>query len=331
MVDFHWLRAQKRIEKAIDTIADEGQTQEDTDLTRLLYLRPSSFSYCPLNTFLSLNRSLRKTRSMDFAGAFFTKVGTATHEVWQETTFSLFGDAGNPHNVIVLRDWVCSNKECKHRVELSAKAPSKCPKCGTAKMRSTEHRVQRPGIRGHVDEIFVLTDLKVAIIFDWKSCSAAKLATKKLGADVAYEAQISTYASLLRKRLASMGYEVAGWCLGYFTRDNPFKRKLVFGTKLIETQTLRLWRDQHTFVLHLTNQSDVLKLVDARPCKTREFAEKHHSYCSYKNSCTHSDDAAREYAVDIWRTLRKDSKLPAIEYIRSQQDSKATSTKGEAT
>ena len=316
MSDAHTARKHHdRLERAINVIVDEGSTQQANDFTRLLYLRPSSFSYCPLNTFLSLKSSLNKTRTQNFAGAFFTRVGTATHEVWQETTLSVFGK-NSQHKVTVLRDWLCSDHKCKHRVELQRAPPTECPQCGCTSFMTAEHQVRRRGIRGHVDEIFLFEDTKVAIIFDWKSCSASKLSRKKLGVDVAYEAQISTYAALLKKRLADMGYTVAGWCLGYFTRDNPLKRKLVFGTRMMSVATLREWRDKHEHVLHLTEQRDVVALVDQRPCKTREYAEANHSYCPFKHSCTHSDSEAREYAIDVHRTLKAAGKLPAIEFIQ---------------
>ena len=320
-----WTDVQDRVERVVNLIADEGTTRQATDLTRLLYLRPSAFSYCPLNTFLGLKAALRRQRVMGFSGAFFTKVGTACHDAWQESTLSLFGQACNQHKVIVLRDWLCRGDGCTARYELTVAPPATCDHCGGASFRTAEHQVRRPGLRGHVDEIFVFEDTKTAVIFDWKSCSASKLAKKKLGVDIAYEAQISTYASLLKKRLKGMGYDVAGWCLGYFTRDNPHKRKLVFGTRLMDLATLKLWRDQHQFVLNLTTEDEVIQLVNDRPCRTREYAEANHSYCPHKGHCTYSDELALEHALDVHHSLNADGKLPAIEFIKQRVREDASS------
>ena len=305
---------QGRMDAAFRKVLDDGYTTHKIDRDRVLYLRPSSFSYCPLATFLNFPVSLSKSQPNNFSTTFFTRVGTVTHEIWQETFLSVFGQSGS---VRLIRDWVCL--KCKERVPLRYSAPKSCKSCGTNRFKSDEHEIRTKSLSGHVDDIlvFVVDRKKYAVVIDYKSTSTYKIDKKKIGSDPSYEAQISSYATLVEPKLAKLGITLAGWCLAYFTRDNPFRFKLVSGTKRMPVSQLRSWAAQHKFVLDLTNWEEVQALVANRCCKTVKDASRLHPHCRHATFCTGGEKRASAHAKTVW--LAVEPKTPVRAYLKKER------------
>lgn len=299
------------VEGALKKAQDEGYTRRSVDPKRVLYLRPSSFHYCPLRTFFGLPKALSKSTQENFSTSFFTKVGTATHLVWQS--------AMEVSSVRLLKDWQCVNRECKHRVVLEpAPKDMKCPKCGSP-VKGDEHEIDLDYLQGHVDEILLFDrgGKTYAVPIDYKSTSAAKIYKKRKEPDEAYVAQISSYATLIKPILAKRGIEVLGWALVFFTRDNPFKTVVVPGKTFMPKEKLKRWAKEHTEVIAKVSQPEHLKpLVRNRMCKTREEMEGSIGRCDHVSRCIHGDRTCFNHAKAILDTLR--DKLPVVEFFRRE-------------
>lgn len=274
----------------------EGTKPNKVDLKRVLYLRPSSFTYCPLRAFFNLRLAFSKKVLEPFDKSYYTNVGTATHLVWQSCAES--------SGIRIVKDWLCSNKECSHRHVLVAN-PRKCKKCSSP-VYGAEHEIAIGSIRGHVDEILEVTlpDGKLGYIpVDYKSTSTKGLAYKKKNPGEAYVAQISAYATLLSRSL-----NVVGWCLVFFSRDNPNKVEYHASTKLLELSKLKTWSRQHRKLLALESWDEVRELIANRMCRSRQDVEKKARFCAYASYCTSEDRQCRKHAKVIFSKL--EDRLP---------------------
>jgi hypothetical protein len=239
----------------------------DADPTRLQYLRCSALPFCPLDFFAKVATN-GMARSLDMNGVFYTRVGTAVHDVMQ-TVLAY----GNTH---LFGDW-------------------KCHKCGALEHFSTartccgwpmayqEVTVNYGGINGHVDTLFALNPAAAAevsllpeaermeaakslelVIVDYKTTSESAKEDKKRSPPLTYQSQIKAYAWLLRKQY---GLNIQGVMLVFIPRDNPAK-PTIWEYVLTDTdyklilQDLRLWKAAHKAALNIASLEDVAALYE---------------------------------------------------------------------
>lgn len=292
---------EKRVGLALKKAVEEGTVHNKNDMSRVLYLRPSSFSYCPLRAFFRLPTALSNGAHEPFDKAYYTSVGTTAHLVWQSVLETGHGR--------LVKDWLCLSKECRHRHSLVSD-PKRCVKCG-GKVKGVEHEIRLGVIRGHVDDILEvdLPNGEVGYIpIDYKSTSLAGLKYKRKNPGDAYVAQLSSYATILSRKL-----NVIGWCLVFFARDKPTQTVLYSSTKLLETSKLKEWSKQHRAMLRLKQFDDVKPLILNRACRTREDVEAKHKFCDFRSFCTHGDKTCATHAREVLRKVQ--ARLPLEQYL----------------
>lgn len=290
------------VESVIAGAVENSHVLMHTDISRTLSLRPSSFPYCALRQFLSLPDALAKGELADFSSAYYRKVGTTAHEVFQELV--------ERSGAYVIKDWLC--KDCGHRHVLKRRV-SQCKKCSSNNVKGVEHRIEYQNefgtVVGHVDEILV-TPRKTLIPIDYKTTSSRRLASKKKNPDAGYVEQLSTYALVLGR-----DYEVEGWALVYFTRDDPTKRAIVTSSDVgpsphqMTEQKLQGYQKKHRRVIQLHQAEQVTRIVAERPCHDRSHPMA--QWCRFKSVCCASTEGFTEdYAQKTFNKVK--SRLPLV-------------------
>ena len=280
-------KAASRIEGLLLSVFDEGSCYQANDAGRTLHLRPSSFPFCPLRFFLTLPESLSKGRRIPASMAYYVRVGQTIHDVFQEAIAT-----HDTANQFFIRDWKCD--KCHHLHRLTT-LPPHCVKCN-APFRihehpaNLEHTIKEGNLVGHVDDSFTFShnDNDYLIVIDYKSTSLSRLNSNKLP-ESSHLHQLRAYASLLNKK-----HHVLGYVLIYIPRDNPRKLK-AFPFMLTDkeaTSTLRTiarYETQHRQALNASTRSEVLQLIDSRPCHDEASFNEFTSHCAFKAFCTTSN------------------------------------------
>lgn len=170
------------------------------DAGRIHNLRPSQMPFCPIGFFVN-HATMGMVSTMDFMGEYYTKVGTAVHEVMQK----FLSPSGK-----FLADWEC--KCCGKWRRFSTK--SEC--CDTT-MEYHELLIDCKGVVGHIDAVFV--DRKGRYwILDFKTCSVSGAGYKVKSPGPAYKEQVETYALMLYLQYK---IKVEGVMLMFIPRDDP--------------------------------------------------------------------------------------------------------------
>lgn len=285
------------VRSSLKKAVEEGTVFNKADISRALYLRPSSFVYCPLRAFFRLPTALSNGAHEPFEKAYYTSVGTTAHLVWQTCLEN--------SKVRLVKDWLCVNKECRHRHSLVSQ-PKKCEKCG-AKVRGVEHEIRLGWIKGHVDDILEveLPNGELGYIpIDYKSTSLKSLPYKEKNPGDAYTAQLSAYATILSRKL-----NVLGWCLVFFARDKPTEIRLHASTKFMSVETLKAWSKEHKALMNLTSLEEVKDLVRNRMCHSIKD-EKKAGYCDYRRFCFHGSKHCYSHAKEAFSKLESKVTLP---------------------
>lgn len=199
-------------------------SEQPQDLSRVFFLRPSSFPYCGLRQLFQWPKVIddEDKRYLGASALFYTSVGTAFHEVFQE----ILGK-----NKQIIGNW-------------------KCPKCGSLKLFTTYTRCSKCNVPrqyqelevtykntliGHLDGLFLDKKTNTYWVIDYKSTSAFSLMLHEKHKNVfPYPSnvdQISAYVPLLEKLHK---IKVSGYILFYLSRDNPFK----IGGKLLHVKRM---------------------------------------------------------------------------------------------
>lgn len=231
-------------------VATQGKVTSKTDLGRIHNLRPSQLPFCAGAYFYK--HAMRGIyQDMDYMGGFYTRVGSAVHEVVQ----TYMGPSGK-----LLADWHC--RVCGKKRELTHK--NKC--CGIT-MDYHEVSIDYAGIVGHIDAIF--RDSKGDYwILDFKTTSLKGAPSKQKRPGASYIEQIEAYAFLLWKQY---GIKCKGVALMFIPRDNP-KEPVVF-TKTLKNEDykeigkrLKKNKADHTRVAAITKKSEALALAKEPKC-----------------------------------------------------------------
>jgi hypothetical protein len=175
---------------------------EQGDASRLEQLRCSALPYCPTSALVNYAQR-GGFRAMDMRMAFYVRVGSAVHEVFQNylaQTGSLLADYYCPR----CKTWFRSSHQYEH--------------CDGA-TDYHEITLAYKGVHGHIDAVFKDKSGEYWIV-DFKTCSLAGLTSKLKAPPAGYYAQVRAYAYLLLKQY---GIRVRGVMLMYVPRDNPAK------------------------------------------------------------------------------------------------------------
>lgn len=269
---------QHELSSRFKTMMDTARLPSKIDPARILNLRFSGLPFCSLRWFLKLPVNLGREKMVDFGFTYFTKVGTAVHEVVQNLVERSSG-------LDFLKDFVCSNPDCRKRYALLPRSPLSCEHCGSSDFDSEEHEVVWNGAIGHVDEIVVLdakNHPKRIVILDYKTTSTLSLNRED---PVEYVSQIRSYATALTDR----GFEVEGVFLMYIPRDNPFGWRLSpvkWSSQIYKSHRkwMEFWVDEHKAGMSVATLEDARDLVVNRPC-TSSSQPKCFSGCEFSDFC----------------------------------------------
>lgn len=218
---------------------------EQSDPSRLYYLRCSQLPYCPRNVLLRYASSGLEFE-MDMSMHYYVHVGHSVHATFQNY-LALSGK--------LVADYHC--KVCKKWHRFSTK--SRC--CGRP-CEYHEVQIDYKGIKGHIDAIFLHEGRYYIVDFKTTSLKASEAKKRKPGNG--YTHQIRAYAYLLWKQY---GIKVAGVMLVFIPRDNPHKpvvwEEQVTDESLERTRKqLKKDRKLHRATMNASTMSDFKELMD---------------------------------------------------------------------
>ncbi len=299
MIDLEKLSSQ--LTMVLNQALKQGTVYEKNNKAKL-FLRPSSFPYCPLSFFLGIPKSLSKGKHEPVLGRYFMNTGTLVHALLQEAIGSLDQD-----RLTFLRDWRCV--DCDHVHQLRSRV-EECEKCRSIHVKSEEPTVEDGILLGHIDDVLEYKGLVYPI--DYKTTTLSSLTRKGYLPHMSNVYQLSAYANVLRRK----GYNVGGMILIYIARDNPTKMKVVpLEVDFVKAEKdLKKWKRQHLAVLRGKELKHFIPLVEERHCRMPEDVEGYNKYCTYAKLCCGGDDAMIEKQVE--RSFQRcGDNLPLIKLI----------------
>jgi hypothetical protein len=225
---------------------------ERTSPGRMLHLRPSQLPFCAMGFFV--NHGMRGMyKPMDFAMAFYTKVGSAVHEVLQD----FLCQSGR-----LLADYHC--RECGKWHRMSYKY-----ECCGFPTKYHEIEINYKGVHGHIDAIYKDKEGRLWIV-DFKTTSLKGAPYKQKNPGAAYQEQIEVYAVLVELQY---GIKIAGYADQFIIRDNPMKndpvmwcRPLTDATRQNVKRRLSRYKKMHRAALDAETKRDVLDLMQWGRC-----------------------------------------------------------------
>lgn len=322
---------EKRLEAIMDALVDQGTMSGRSDPDRVNYLRISSFPFCARQWFLN-QRTAREGRRVEPTGTlFFTRIGTAVHEIFQGVANTLsfprkgsghhnLGDVGIPHNALWIQDWIC--RECKHR-HVFVPHPKACEWCGNHSFKGDEHELTySKRVLGHMDGTWAFPHEKgapyskdwVHIPIDFKTCTVSAVSSGLLPYPANVD-QLMTYGALKAKD----GYNVPMIALIYITRNSPFRgtkfsSKATSGRKTCvlsvdaDKQLKRVLKYEKKFLE--AEQCRDEETAMALPVRTRKDFDDLCDYCQFVKLCK----AEAQQGNDQF--LRNEVRI-TLEYLRS--------------
>lgn len=221
------------------------------DASRIQFLRPSQLPFCPAGFFIN-HATLGMATTMDFMSEYYTRVGSAVHDVMQKFL--------SPSQRF-LADWECLI--CGKRRRFTHKN-----ECCEHTMKYHELLIDYKGIVGHIDGVF--RDRRGRYwILDYKTCSLKGAPYKKSSPGSAYKEQVETYATLL---YLQYGIKVVGVMLMFLPRDNP-KEPSVW-VDIIDKpdmkviwKRLKAYKKMHAEVLAVSTAEEAVALARYGKCK----------------------------------------------------------------
>lgn len=273
------------------TMRDMARTDRTTP-TRVLYLRPSQLPFCPLEFFVQ-NSEQGLFRTLDFAGAFYTSVGTVVHEVMQE----FLCRSGK-----FLADYHC--EECGEWFRSSYMHEH----CGFP-TKYHEIEINYKGIQGHIDAVYRDKDGKLWIL-DFKTTSIDGAPKKQKDPGVTYIEQIETYAVLFELQY---GLPIEGIMDAFIIRDNPRKSPAIYAKKLTDEQRrsikskLTRYKRMHREALDVQTWSEVSALFEHGRCTN--------PYCSV---CKLDDKLIMERLKSAYKTGKAKGRVPIRDYAEAE-------------
>jgi hypothetical protein len=294
---------ERKLNKVMSKVMEEGLVQEKTDASRVKRLRVSSLPFCGVQWFLDLPTATSKTRSMEAGMKYYVTVGSAVHDVVQTLLAELNLESTG---VAVIADWKC--RRCLRTKKMQVK-PLKCVSCGCLDFKFLEPTVDDGEILGHIDTILEITltkktkafpEGKFWIVIDYKTSSLKKTAAGSRAKTDAQRklaqakmvssnnrSQIRAYVTLLKKA----GMPVAPFAaLIYIPRDNPFAFKVhVLSVDYAkESRLIQRYKESHAIALKASTMDDLREMVADRPCS--EKCLKQFEWCKWRHMCAGPDN-----------------------------------------
>lgn len=289
-------KIKKEVAGVYQTAMREYTRTEKTSPGRVLSLRPSQMPFCPTNFFMeNANHGLHRT--LDFAGAYYTSVGTVVHSIMQE----FLAKSGR-----FLADYYCAECDTWHRMSYQHEC------CGFP-TRYEEIAIDYKGIHGHIDAVF-RDDKGRLWILDFKTCSTDAAPKKEEDPGVVYLEQIETYAVLLELQY---GLKIAGIMDAFIIRDDPKKTPAIYAQELTDEKRAEVkkrlggYKRMHREALDAQTWEDVLALAEYEKCTN--------PHC----------DACKMPDQDLMRSLRNAferglaaNRLPIRKYVEREIESR---------
>ena len=292
----------KTVSALIDEVVKHTMTTglhvHKNDPSRASYLRVSSLPFCSRQFFLNVFDSLQPRRHNATSMMYFVTVGTAVHEVIQESlAFSVSNAIAEhdikslPHKAVLVQNWKC--KDCG-QVHKFVPRPASCSHCGApeSKMLGKEHQVRwGRKVLGHMDGTIAFPDSAsprapyskswIHIPIDYKTTTLSAIEGRGLPyADNA--TQLSTYGAIKK----SEGYNVPFTALVYISRDNPHRRKVCTIPLNMKSvlKDLALHEDQYLSTWEVIKNPDLKSALALPPIVTSGFKESC-GYCKFIDQC----------------------------------------------
>jgi hypothetical protein len=241
----------KEVAAVYKTAMREYTRTEKTSPGRVLSLRPSQMPFCPTNFFME-NANHGLYRTLDFAGAYYTSVGTVVHSIMQE----FLAKSGN-----FLADYHCAECDTWHRMSYTHEC------CGFP-TRYEEISINYKGIHGHVDAVFRDAQGRLFVL-DYKTCSTIAAPKKQEDPGIVYIEQIETYAVLLELQY---GLKIEGIMDAFIIRDDPKAVPAIYAQALTDEKReevkkrLGQYKKMHREALDAETWEDVMSLAEYEKC-----------------------------------------------------------------
>lgn len=279
----------------VEAIFTEGSVSSRSDPSRVNFLRVSSFPFCARAWFLNQPNARAVLRSEGAASVFFTSVGTAVHNCFQQAADSLSVPVAFqsnpdepkslPKGAVLVQDWVC--QECRKRFEFTPH-PGKCDWCGSTRIRGDEHEVTfSRRVLGHMDGTFAWPHIPKApyskewhhVPFDYKTCSDSALNTKDALPYPENVDQLVSYGAIKHRQ----GYNIKKAALVYISRNNPNKRKVVVLRVDGPSQIKKIlgYEKAYERAERCRSEKEALTL----PVRATEDLERNCQYCKFQKPC----------------------------------------------
>lgn len=297
--------SESSIQYAIDTLMEhmlkQGYAYSRTDPSRADWLRISSLPFCAREWWFNQVYSRSPIRKEEAMTLFFTRVGTAVHEAFQDAFTELSRVKTDdphdheakkrllPHTAVLVQDWRC--KQCRLVHEFQPK-PHACTHCGHKEFGYKEHQVRYgKKVLGHMDGCFAFPHKPGApyskkwihVPIDYKTASESVLTSGKLPYK-GNTAQLLTYGAIKKKE----GFNVPGIVLIYVRRDNPFKRVVCWVPLNMDAHLRKVdkWERQYIQAAAATTRKEALAL----PRFVNPDYETECTYCDFKRICQAEDE-----------------------------------------
>ena len=246
---------------------------DDHEPARIPRLRVSGFPFCGLEAAYKRLTNDKVERKMTFGSRYYTGVGTLTHEIIQEW----MGRSGR-----ILGQWKCKTEGCKGVRLISRK--NICPICKGFMAYEELTVTAFKYVSGHLDGIYRAENGEYFVI-DYKTSSVRVITTQHENRTLPYYhnvCQIKAYCALIELLFE---IKISGWMLHYIARDNPLTTYRTEGKRVSDEEKKEILvkikgYDRHWgMVINMHKFSDLMQLVEEKPCRNREFYMKEfHGY-----------------------------------------------------
>jgi hypothetical protein len=278
-------------------------------------LRFSGLPFCPIRWLAGAPVNTAKSSAKSLRFAFYTRIGTVVHDVFQSVLVNLEGEL--PSKLELIADWHCA--KCKKVTSAFSLKPESCPVC-RHRVEFREHEIDinfggKVRALGHVDCILRVTrpgGKTCYLILDFKTTSVGKLNKKTFDVSSTYTHQIKSYAAAVS---FSQNVEVASTSLIYIARDSPHRFKIhteLFSAEdqIHHTKRLRRYTRQLEVVREATSMEDILPLIKTRPCKSNLAPE--YADCNFASLCAGKDSSCTKLVASSLDKLEASGRLPVI-------------------
>jgi len=262
------------IRKILSHVATETETEEYVQK-----LRVSSLPICGLID--AVNRLEKPEKKIPFSMDFYTSVGTAVHETYQQRMMR-----SKRYGKMVFGNFLCRKEAggCGHLLRLQRRPESLiCPKCNTSRLFYDEISFDLHGVSGHLD-MLTLDRHGQFVAWEFKTTGEKNVANPQYLPYLKHHMQIQTYCMML-KMLYNIKVKMYTIC--YISRnkaknmddENPEDQIVPFAFKfdsyamtLREDETLKIQAQDKAIkrLFASPSRTNLKRLENLRPCKSKK-------------------------------------------------------------